>query len=265
MVKSPWLDFFSPHIIKIVFAKINQRKMTKLLKMKIRIVVFLLFLNSIYSNTHAQKSNDISVSFYPTFNNSVINFNQPAFYKTGINDSIQFDLLRFYISGIQLLNDSKVVWKEENSFHLIDANENLLSILIHPPLNISYTEIKFKLGIDSITNVSGVMGGDLDPTKGMYWTWQNGYINFKLEGKCNLCTTRNNEFQFHIGGYQFPYNSIQTISLMVESKKNIDIDIDLAKLFESIDLVNTNNIVSPSKEAVLFSNKIASVFSIQKK
>lgn len=239
--------------------------MTKFLKTKIRIGVFLLFLISIYSNTKAQKSNDISVSFYPVFNNSIINFNQSAFYKTEINDSIQFNLLRFYISGIQLLNDHKVVWEEESSFHLIDANENLLSFLIHPSINISYTQIKFNLGIDSITNVSGAMGGELDPTKGMYWTWQNGYINFKLEGKCNQCPTRNNEFEFHIGGYQFPYNSIQTISLMVEPLKNIDIDIDLKKLFESIDLVNTNNIVSPSKEAILFSNKIASVFSNREK
>ncbi|GDX52777.1 hypothetical protein LBMAG27_18240 [Bacteroidota bacterium] len=239
--------------------------MTKFLKMKIRIVVFLLFLNSIYSNTQAQKSNEISVSFYPLFKNSVIDFNQPAFYQIGINDSIQFDLLRFYISGIQLLNDGKVMWEEQKSFHLIDANENLLSILIQPPLNISYTEIKFNLGIDSITNVSGAMGGDLDPTKGMYWTWQNGYINFKLEGKCSLCMTRNNEFQFHIGGYQFPFSSIQTINLLAEPQKNIYVDIDLRKLIELNDLVNENNIVAPSKEAVLFSNQIASVFSNRKK
>ena len=52
---------------------------------------------------------------------------------------------------------------------------------------------------------------------------------------------------------------------MVEPLKNIDIDIDLKKLFESIDLLNTNNIVSPSKEAILFSNKIASVFSNREK
>jgi hypothetical protein len=40
------------------------------------------------------------------------------------------------------------------------------------PTYLKYDQIQFQLGIDSLTNVSGAMGGDLDPTKGMYWTWQ---------------------------------------------------------------------------------------------
>ena len=80
-----------------------------------------------------------------------------------------------------------------------------------------HDKIKFNLGIDSLTNVSGVMGGDLDPTKGMYWTWQSGYINFKMEGSSAVCPTRNHEFQFHIGGYQDPFYAMQTLELEVKN------------------------------------------------
>jgi len=136
--------------------------------------------------------------------------------------------------------------------------------LLSSPTNLKFTKIKFNLGIDSITNVSGAMGGDLDPTKGMYWTWQSGYINLKLEGKSKLCKTRNNEFQFHLGGYQNGDNALQTIILNVSENKEIDILIDIEQFVAAIDLSEQNQIMSPGKKAVLLSEKFSKIFSIQK-
>jgi hypothetical protein len=66
---------------------------------------------------------------------------------------------------------------------LIDFDENDSNALcLEIPDDIEFDAIQFNLGLDSLTNVSGALGGDLDPTKGMYWTWQNGYVNFKLQG-----------------------------------------------------------------------------------
>ena len=127
-----------------------------------------------------------SLKFNPSFGQSKLS--SDSAYKISINDSIQITAFKFYISNLELLNKNKSVWKDSIPFHLIDAfNEKTLAFKI--PTNIPYTKVKFNLGIDSITNVSGAMGGDLDPTKGMYWTWQSGYINFKLEGISNLCKT----------------------------------------------------------------------------
>ena len=117
--------------------------------------------------------------------------------------------------------------------------------------------------IDSVTNVSGALGGDLDPTKGMYWTWQSGYINFKLEGKSNLCPTRKNEFHFHLGGYLHPYNALKTVKLKVQQSTDIAVVFDVKKLFSAIDLKSTNQIMTPMKEAVLISEKVAQAFSIK--
>ena len=84
-----------------------------------------------------------------------------------------------------------------------------------------FNTIAFNLGIDSITNVSGAQGGDLDPTKGMYWAWQSGFINIKLQGTSNSCPPPKNEFEFHLGGYQYPFNSLQTIILKTGNEKKL--------------------------------------------
>ena len=120
------------------------------------------------------------------------------------------------------------------------------------------------MGIDSTTNVSGAMGGDLDPTKGMYWTWLSGYINFKLEGTSNICKTRHNEFQFHLGGYQHPFNSLQTVFIEISSKSTIEINIDLLKIFQQINLAQQHHIMSPEQDAMDFSEKVINSLSIKK-
>jgi len=214
------------------------------------------------SMLYGQATNIHTLDFYPAFGNSDLVL-ADSVYKLKSGDSIRFETLKFYISNIELLYGDKTVWKEENSFHLLDAaNEKSLHISLTGAPNIPVIEIKFNVGIDSVTNVSGVMGGDLDPTKGMYWTWQSGYINFKLEGKSNMSKSRNNEFQFHLGGYEFPFNSCQTIVLNSTSAKPT-ITIDIERFVNEIDFANENHIMTPGKEAVLLSKKLVSVFSIK--
>lgn len=210
---------------------------------------------------YAQSENQHTLTFRPVFNNAELILND-TYYPLGNNDSIQFETLRFYISGLELINDYKPIWKEKNSFHLVDAtNKKTLSVSIQCPSNLLFNQIKFNLGIDSITNVSGALGGDLDPTRGMYWTWQSGYINFKLEGKSNRCSTRNHEFQFHLGGYLYPDSALQTLILNGSANEKTEIVFDLGKLISTIDLSKQNQIMSPGKDAVLLSGKVAKCFS----
>ena len=98
----------------------------------------------------------------------------------------------------------------------------------------------------------------------MYWAWQSGYINFKIEGNSPSCNTRKHQFQFHFGGYKQPYYAMQTIYLPVSNLKNnsLTIDFNLANFFENISLNQTNSIMIPSKEAVELSKKIATIFYI---
>lgn len=212
---------------------------------------------------YAQSNKKYAIIFYPMYGESKLEIDSS--YKLGVNDHIQIETLKFYISNIELLDKGKVVWKEQNSFHLIDiSNEKTETVLCNIPLTISYDQVKFNLGIDSITNVSGALGGDLDPTKGMYWTWQSGYINFKLEGKSNVCKTRLNEFQLHLGGYQYPFNTLRSVVLDVAQNEKADISIDIKQLLKTIDLSTQHHIMSPGADAIFVSENVIKIFNIHK-
>ena len=230
--------------------------------MKIRYQLCSIFFCLLQGFSNGQTITKHTIDFTPLFGKLSLVLNEDYYFLNN-GDSIQFNSLKFYISGIELLNGDLPVWKEDNSFHLIDASdEKSFSVLLKRPLNITFNKIKFNLGIDSITNSSGAMGGDLDPTKGMYWTWQNGYINFKLEGKSNQCKTRKNEFEFHLGGYQYPNNTLQTILLVIPFNEKTKIYLNIETLISKIDLNNVNHIMSPGKEAVLISKNVADIFSV---
>ena len=162
-----------------------------------------------------------------------------------------------------MLQNNKVVYKEKNSFHLYTADSINKSITLSVPTKLQFDSLKFNLGIDGVTNVSGAMGGDLDPTKGMYWTWQSGYINFKLEGKSSLSTHQKKEFQLHLGGYTQPLNALQTIILSVENKNSTDVVFDVKQFIEEIDLSQQNHIMSPTTQSVILSRLATKCFKIE--
>ncbi|MBC7425469.1 MAG: hypothetical protein H7321_02945, partial [Bacteroidia bacterium] len=154
----------------------------------------------------------------------------------------------------------------DSDFYLLDASDfSSFSLPVNIPSDLQYDKVKFNVGVDSLTNVSGAMGGNLDPAKGMYWTWQSGYINCKIEGTCSNCQTRNNEFQLHLGGYSEPFNCLQRMEFQHNpNSKNIQLELDLKKFIETSYLSVHPNVMSPNVEAVRLSALFKSCFSISK-
>ncbi len=212
--------------------------------------------------SYVQEYNEIQISFEGKVGTKKLELNENFILN---QDTFQISVLKFYISNITLLHKDETVWQNNKQFYLVDF-ENKKNIDLKFPMNVTdYDVIKFDLGIDSTTNAAGVLGGDLDPTKGMYWTWQSGYINFKIEGTSTQSPTRNNEFIFHIGGYKSPNNPLQTIELKLEEQKNtILIQFDLESFFSQIYLKELNQIMSPSKDAVELAKLVNNLFFISK-
>jgi hypothetical protein len=180
--------------------------------------------------------------------------------KNYTSDSIQFTKLQFYISNLTFLKDNIEVQSFDSIFYLVDITKNNE---LNFNLDYDFTHLSFDLGIDSMTNVSGAFGDNLDPIHGMYWTWQSGYINFKIEGISPVCKTRKNQFQFHLGGYQFPFNCIQSVKLEVHSNKDIVVLLNLEKWMNEIDLSNSSSLMSPSELSVRLSATLSNSFIIK--
>lgn len=166
--------------------------------------------------------------------------------------------LIFYVSDVQLETKSGEILNVVD-YHLIDFNDpNSLILKDLKTQNREIKKIHFKFGIDSITNVSGAFGGALDPTNGMYWSWQNGYINFKIEGSMN-----DEKYILHIGGYSAPNKTVQQVELTVLNPlSDIEVVLPLDILFQEI-IPEDNTVMSPSTEAVSIAKRIASSFYLR--
>jgi hypothetical protein len=228
---------------------------------KAKVLVYLLFLFCFSIN--AQNNTDsLRVNFKVNFNKIPLELHKQ--YVSSTNDTLALETFKCYISAIQIQYADKSVFVEKNSYHLLDSeNPSSLSIPITQTNDKHITKISFSIGIDSLTSNSGALNGDLDPTKGMYWAWQSGYINMKLEGKSPSCKTRKNQFHFHIGGYLKPYYAMRKVVFDVNTISNINIGIDLAKFFSAIDLSQTNSIMIPGKQAMQLADVMAKLFYIE--
>lgn len=205
-----------------------------------------------------------TICFINTWNGQQIEEGKAYYFRTG-TDSIRFETIKYYISSIVLYDNDQPTFKEKNSYHLIDFL-NPGSTAITLPFSEEIDKIQFNLGIDSITNTSGAMEGDLDPALGMYWTWQSGYINCKIEGTSNLSTAKKQEFQFHLGGYLTLFSSLQTIIIPVTNKADtVFIEFPLEAFFNDMDLSKENAVMIPGMQAKDMAERLARIFRIQAK
>jgi hypothetical protein len=213
-------------------------------------------------NSKAQEEKDsLFINLNLKFAKTPLELNKTYISKN--KDTLQLNLVKFYISKIQIEYADKNIFSEANSYHLIDIeNPKSLKIPICKTENKIINKITFNVGIDSLASVSGAFSGDLDPTKGMYWAWQSGYINIKIEGESNSCKTRKNDFQFHIGGYLKPNYALREVVLFPKSNK-LDIAVDLARFFDDIQLSETNSVMIPGKNAMELANLSTKMFYIE--
>ena len=224
-----------------------------------RVLFLILFCFLGILNLVSQNNTSVQVVF--KFGNDTLELNKFYAYN---QDSIQFQTIKMYLSNIQVYNKKQLIFKEDKSYHLIDISQNHTAKILLPKLAVNKKgTLKFNLGIDSITNISGALSGDLDPTKGMYWSWQSGYINFKIEGVVASSTINKHFFEYHIGGYNGLNNAIQPIELNASTTKPFIIVVDLENFCLQLDIANQKNIMSPSAQAVTISRILANCFSLR--
>jgi len=191
-------------------------------------------------------------------------------YRFGQTDSLYIDLLRFYITDIHLIGAG--ISAAATTAHLVDAADtSTCQFAIAPLAAGTYTSIQFTIGVDSASNTTGAHGGDLDPAKGMYWTWNTGYVMAKMEGRSPVCRSLHHAFEYHIGGFMPPFNTARQVILTIPSgltitangqPPTIQLQADAAAWFTGTDLSTNNSITIPGKEASTMADRYAKMFRI---
>lgn len=175
-------------------------------------------------------------------------------------DSMHITELKWYVSNVAFYRNDTLVYKEPNSYHLLDlSNPYSLKWPVYLPMA-KVNQVRFTLGLDSALNCAGALDGALDPTLGMYWAWNSGYIQFKMEGTHPLSTARNHRFQFHIGGYRTGESTAQEIRMPINPNTNMVVPLDLRRWLKDIDFANENSVMMPGKEAVELAKKFPLMF-----
>ena len=227
---------------------------------------FTLFLLGVKSFSFNKDS--LLIQFKPVFHDKELVLNtQSYFNKAG--DTISISKFRFYASSVTVLYLDGSIFSEKNSYHLLDASESsTLFLNVHANTAKQISSVSFNIGVDSLTSVSGALDGDLDPAKGMYWAWNSGYINAKLEGNV-VSKTGNREIEFHIGGYMKPYYAIREVKLKLSQyesffiKEHLTIIADVSAWFENTDLKTQSRIVTPGAEAMKMADNYINMFRIE--
>ncbi|GGG40807.1 MbnP family protein [Hymenobacter glacieicola] len=135
-----------------------------------------------------------------------------ATYTNAAGNPFTVSLFNYYVSNIKLTKADGTEWAEPESYHLVKENEAATQkvTLKQIPAG-TYTKLTFTIGVDSARNVAGAQTGALDPSHGMFWTWNTGYIFTKLEGR-SAQASGNGGLTFHVGGFRAPNNTIRTVS-----------------------------------------------------
>ena len=185
-------------------------------------------------------------------------------YKTANGDSItSITKLKYFVSNFSFTNVNGTVYTvpQDSSYHLVVEGD---SSTYEPSFDIpegEYKSVTFVLGVDSVRNTldASKRTGDLDVTGAaadMYWTWNSGYIFYKLEGTSpqvpSMGGMGGNSFYYHIGlfgGKTTPtINNIKTITLDLTARgtpkvkagkeTNIHLMVDVLKMFSGANTVN---------------------------
>lgn len=175
----------------------------------------------------------LKITFINTANGKPIVL-RDSLYSNHFGEQYSISKLKYYVSNLVLSGNGKDKKLEE--YFLVNSASETNSFDISVPAG-NYDAIQFLLGVDSIRNCSGAQTGALDPMNDMFWTWNSGYVMFKLEGSSPASTADLQRLEYHIGGYKgannvatkinLPFGSDQLLSIKNDSTTELVIEMNL--------------------------------------
>ena len=123
-------------------------------------------------------------------------------YSIASGEKYTIKKLKYYLSNIQFMKSdgSVTTLQQDSSYFLVDESNSTSMILSLPQVEIGkYLAIRFMIGVDSAKSMAPLekRRGVLDMSglgQDMYWTWNQGYIFFKMEGIYTDFSGKNDDY-----------------------------------------------------------------------
>lgn len=189
----------------------------------------------------------------------------------GLGQTYRVSKLKYYLSNFRLVNAAGASEGRDNAYLVDEDQPESKHISLIGLKSGSYRFLEFIIGVDSLHNCSGAQSGMLDPVQGMFWAWNSGYIFLKLEGHSPASTAPGHFFEYHIGGYAAPTNSIRKISLPVEllidtaKQARLTLRLNIQEILDHPNRIDFGSLpsVTDTKHAALVADNYADAFSIR--
>ncbi len=150
-------------------------------------------------------------------------------YTTSNGESLTPTTFNYFVSNFVLIkaDGTQYTVPKDKCYHLVrEGVDSSAELTIQDIPAGDYTGVKFIIGVDSAKNTAPVSErtGDLDvagAASDMYWTWNSGYIFYKLEGTSPQAPydsmMQMAMMYYHVGGYggmsSATINNIRTTTL----------------------------------------------------
>lgn len=189
-------------------------------------------------NWRSSNTTSLTLQFNHYVNNDLLVLDSVT-YHNALHQPFTVTKFKYYISNITLINKQGKNYVTKQSFLIDEENATSKQLVLKNIPTANYNAIEFLLGVDSLHNCSGAQSGALDPTNGMFWAWNTGYIFLKLEGQSSVSPLPKNVFEYHIGGYKQPTNCIRKIRLTLpepithfKKPSSLAIKVDVAEILK---------------------------------
>jgi len=213
----------------------------------------LLFLGSLISGV-AEGQSAVVVHHQVTLGDAKVVLG--AWQKSDSTVSVRIDKLRWYVSLPPAGKKGSKAW-------LLDlADSASLDQQMSRPVN---NKISLLFGIDSAIQVAGVGSGALDPLRGMYWTWQTGYVQWKMEGAIRVDGLES-PLELHLGGFDGATKSQSMLSdyLIYPTTNSVIAQWDISPFLSEVVRRKKFGVMSPSPIAREYCRIIANGVSFHK-
>lgn len=212
------------------------------------------------------KMGDFSIEFDHIVGEDRLYIDPNYLYRNAKGEQFSIRILMYYISNIKLYkaDGSSYTVPQDDSYFMVNGSDRTTRLTKVKVPEGDYTKIEFMIGVDQERNMmpmerrTGVLS--FNPGEGhagMFWTWSQGYIFFKLEGNSDVVSddqqgdpTGNKQFKYHIGGFGYPFddpeamNNIKIITVdltktsgdhlahvRADLRSNVHLMVDLMQIF----------------------------------
>lgn len=240
------------------------------LKLQLTRIISLLLLCALILPAEAQHQGWLEFRFVNIANQKPIVLRDST-YINAHQEEYTISKLKYYVSNFSLIQPLNL--SDEHNYQLIDvAGKTDFKI---PVAEGSYPSIGFLLGIDSIKHCSGAQAYALDPMNDMFWTWNTGYVIFKLDGLSPQSSADRNRIEHHLGGYKAqqavstPLQFKLEQPLLIEKDKTtiIILEMDLDAYWngeEKISIASDPVCARPGTQAMSFAMNFQHMFKVVK-